>query len=110
MMTNNWISMHIFYASNPNPLLTEAVAPLIDELKQQRLIQHYFFIRYWQEGPHIRLRLLPTEGVEAETVTRKAEENISAYLQRRPALYNADNDYAKALYKDMFLTEYGEEQ
>jgi hypothetical protein len=110
MMTNNWISLHVFYASNPNPLLSEAVAPLIDELRERGLIQRHFFIRYWQEGPHIRLRLLPAGGVQEDEVKRRAEAKISAYLQRRPSLYTTDNALAKTFYKDMFLTEYGEEK
>src|SRR5215472_14113708 len=103
-MATHWISIHIFYNGNRNHMLTTCLEPLVQDLRKRNLVQHYFFIRYWQEGPHIRLRLLPAESVKAEAVTRRAEENISAYLQRRPALYNADNDYAKALYKDMFLT------
>ena len=107
-MTKNWISIHIFYASNANPMLIEALEPLVNDLRERGLIRRYFFIKYWQEGPHVRLRLLPAEGVREEEVKREAEEVINAYLKRRPALYSADNENAQSFYKDMYITEYGE--
>jgi hypothetical protein len=110
MTTRNWLSIHIFYASNANPMLLEALEPLANDLRERGLIQHYFFIRYFQEGPHIRLRLLLKEGVMEEEVKREAEEAINAYLKRRPAFYRADNDRAQSFYKDMYITEYGQEK
>lgn len=106
-MQNNWISMHIFYASSPNAMLTTCVDPLVQDLRTQGLIQRYFFIRYWQEGPHIRLRLLPAPGVKPEDIRQIIEPVVSAYLQLRPALYNADTVEAQDVYKRVFIAEYG---
>lgn len=110
MTTKKWLSIHIFYASNANPMLLEALEPLTIDLRERGLIQRYFFIRYFQEGPHIRLRLLVEEGVEEEDVKREAEKTINGYLKRRPALYSAENDKAQSFYKDMYITEYGQEK
>lgn len=109
MMKKDWVSIHIFYASKPNPLIIECIVPLINNLRERSLIQRYFFIKYWQEGPHVRLRLLPTEGVEQEEVKQAAESVIHAYLKHRPALYSVENDGAKSFYKEMFIAEYGKD-
>jgi thiopeptide-type bacteriocin biosynthesis protein len=108
-MAENWISIHIFYAGSPEPLLLEAIEPLVDTLRCRELIRRYFFIRYWQEGPHIRLRLLPAPGVEEE-VKALVQERIEGYLQRHPSLYRSDGERLAAFYKQMFITEYSQEK
>jgi len=109
-MPRTWIALHIFYASNQNPLLLDAVEPLVQDLRERGLIQRFFFIKYWQEGPHVRLRLLPAEGANEEEIKQRTETAIAAYLQRRPALYNAADESIAPFYKDIFIWEYGQEK
>lgn len=109
-MPNTWIALHIFYASNQNPLLLEAVEPLVQDLRERGLIQRFFFIKYWQEGPHVRLRLLPAEGADEDEIKLRAETAISAYLKRRPSLYNVADKSMAPSYKDIFIWEYGQEK
>ncbi|GAB3137375.1 thiopeptide-type bacteriocin biosynthesis protein [Micromonospora sonneratiae] len=104
-----WIGLHIYYASNANPLLLQCVGPLVARLREAGLIRRWFFIRYWVEGPHVRLRLLPSTGADAETVRSTALEELRAYLKRRPALYDAASADTGDLYHRMFVAEYGEE-
>jgi thiopeptide-type bacteriocin biosynthesis protein len=106
---NEWISLHVFYAANANPVLVNCVGPLTAELQEQGVLAKWFFIRYWLEGPHVRIRLLPSAPEHAETVRRTAEERITAYLRRRPALYEEDRDANADLYKNMYLAEYTQE-
>jgi thiopeptide-type bacteriocin biosynthesis protein len=106
---NEWISLHVFYAANANPVLVHCVGPLTAELRERGLLAKWFFIRYWLEGPHVRIRLLPSAPEHAETVLRTAEERLAAYLRRRPALYEEDRDASADLYKNMYLAEYTQE-
>jgi hypothetical protein len=108
-MTENWLSIHIFYTSNADPMLAECIQPLVAELRHRRMIQRYFFIKYWLEGPHVRLRLLQEEGVRHDQIRAVVEPAISAFLKRRPALYEQPTDGMDAFYKKMFIAEYGEE-
>lgn len=107
---HDWISVHVFYASNANPMLVECVQPLVDRLRADGMIARYFFIKYWLEGPHVRLRLLPAAGVDPAAVRAEVNTALDAFLRRRPALYEADQDGLADLYKQMFLAEYGEER
>ena len=89
-MVKNWISLHVFYYGDQNDLIVNCVAPLIAELRSQKLVQCSFFIRYWMEGSHVRLRLLPAAGVDEEKIKGIAEQAITIYLRRRPALFEPD--------------------
>lgn len=107
---HDWIALHVFYAANANPVLVHCVGPLTAELQEKGLLAKWFFIRYWLEGPHIRLRLLPSAPEHAEEVRKTAEERLTAFLARRPALYEEDRDNSADLYKNMYLAEYSQEQ
>jgi hypothetical protein len=103
-----WGALHVHYAGNLNPMLLECVEPLVRGLRQEGLLDRYFFIRYWLGGPHLRLRLLPTDPGFAAEVDRRAQESISAFLERRPALYDINPDDTQTLYKQLFLFEYSQ--
>jgi thiopeptide-type bacteriocin biosynthesis protein len=106
----DWIALHVFYAANANPMLAEGVGPLIDRLREDGLIRRWFFIRYWMEGPHVRLRILPSSRDVADRVRTEVEAALTAVLRRRPALYEADRDDSGEMYKRMYLAEYSQEQ
>lgn len=106
----DWMALHIFYAGNPAPLLSQCVAPLVRDLRRRGLIFRYFFIRYWMEGPHTRLRLRPARAEYAPEVRRLAEAAIEDYLRRRPAVYSVDSEMTADLYRQMFVAEYGERE
>ncbi|HTZ43222.1 MAG TPA: thiopeptide-type bacteriocin biosynthesis protein [Jatrophihabitans sp.] len=108
--TDRWISLHTFYAANSNPVLVHCIGPLVAELRERGLIEKWFFIRYWLEGPHTRLRLLPKEDVDPDEVRQLALSRIAAFLKRRPALYEEDRNNSDELYKNMFLAEYPQQR
>jgi thiopeptide-type bacteriocin biosynthesis protein len=105
-----WLSLHVFYAANANPVLVHCVRPLVERLQEQGLLRSWFFIRYWLEGPHVRLRLLPADAASAGAVAEAAEQAIADFLRRRPALYEEDRNASGDLYKNMFLAEYSQER
>lgn len=51
-MQRTWLSAHLFYAGDLHHLLRHLVIPLLQSTGYPA-----FFIRYWEGGPHIRLRL-----------------------------------------------------
>ncbi|MDG4832114.1 thiopeptide-type bacteriocin biosynthesis protein [Solwaraspora sp. WMMD1047] len=105
-----WISLHIYYASNSDPMLLRCVGPLVADLRDRGLLRRWFFIRYWLEGPHVRLRLLPADESAAEEVRLAAQEAIGAFLKNRPALYDASTAGAGDVYRQLYIAEYGEQR
>lgn len=101
-----WQATHVFYAANPRPLLLECVRPLVDELEAEKLIAGYFFINYWLEGPHVRLRLKPATPEAGPEVRRRTERAIDAFLAARPALYEVDSGFLNDFYNTLFEIEF----
>ncbi|MBD3907114.1 thiopeptide-type bacteriocin biosynthesis protein [Chryseobacterium sp. C-39] len=55
----NWISAYIFHDISFEKVLIELLKPFIEKLEKKDYVSTFFFIRYWEDGPHVRLRLLP---------------------------------------------------
>lgn len=108
-MPEDWIAFHVFYASDSNPIIVEAVRPLVAELRREELISGWFFIKYWMEGPHLRIRFRPSGEHARPIVAARARTALEEFLERRPALYDTDIDGLGDLYKQMYVAEYGEE-
>lgn len=105
-----WLALHAHYTSNPNPLLADCIGPLVAELRADDLIDQYFFIRYWLEGPHVRLRLLPKPGADDAEIVARAEQRLKEFFAVRPAAYEVDPDEVADMYQSMYLSEYTQEQ
>ena len=86
-MQRTWLSAHLFYAGDLHHLLRHLVIPLL-----QRTGYPAFFIRYWEYGPHIRLRLHVPETAmqEAKRLLYDASQvYFSSHPSRRDdAAYN----------------------
>ncbi|WP_066368570.1 thiopeptide-type bacteriocin biosynthesis protein [Herbidospora mongoliensis] len=82
-MTDRWISLHAFHRTGTDLLLVTAVDGLIKELDGR--LDRYFFLRYWEGGPHLRLRLLPRVPDDAATIGRRATAVLEEYLAAYPA-------------------------
>ncbi|MEV4447191.1 MULTISPECIES: lantibiotic dehydratase C-terminal domain-containing protein [Streptomyces] len=105
-----WQALYIFYTGNPRPVLTEYVKPLVDGLTADGLLARYFFLNYWLEGPHIRLRLKPSTPGHTAEVRRRAEEELRAFLRARPSLYEVRSDFYVGLYNTLFDLEFTPEE
>jgi len=83
--STDWVCAHIFYDTDQDVLLTDCLRPLVGELVTDGLVQRYFFLRYWEGGPHVRLRLLPARGADRAEVEQVAARRIRAFLALNPA-------------------------
>jgi thiopeptide-type bacteriocin biosynthesis protein len=84
LASHEWVSAHVFYNDDLDPLLVEMVDPLVRELAGEVLTDGYFFIRYWDRGPHLRLRCRATAGNRA-AVERRIVDRAGRFLSERPA-------------------------
>lgn len=83
-MEHTWLSAHIFYNGHPHLLLNNLVSPLLE-----RTGHSAFFIRYWENGPHIRLRM----QVGADEVSRLKTllaGHCHSFFAHYPALHRHD--------------------
>ncbi len=103
---SDWIGIHIFYGANARPMVVECIRPLVDELTGRGLLDSYFYMNYWMEGPHVRLRLRPRTAADDPAVRAAAEAAIQRFLTTRPALYEMDAGFRGELHEMLFKLEY----
>jgi len=86
MANRNWLSLHLYYEPPYPPFFLGAILPFLEELKEEELIISFFFIRYRERGPHIRLRLRCPSKVQLEKVRAKGEQLFETYFQQFPSI------------------------
>lgn len=105
---DEWVSLHIYYgAGGLSELVRNCVGPLTRAARQNTMIRTYFFIRYWENGFHIRLRAKPGEGVSRQHLRSVLRTEIERYLHANPSLYPSRGLYMNDYFVKMYELEYG---
>lgn len=68
---HHWVSAHVFTAHPLDLVVARLLPGLLAALRAGELADRAFFIRHWQSGPHLRLRIRLTEP-DAEPQARAA--------------------------------------
>jgi thiopeptide-type bacteriocin biosynthesis protein len=71
-----WTSFHLFYHGDLDLLLTAVLAPMLGDLLRDGIVQDWFFLRYWNGGPHIRLRVHTLHRAHVELAVKHAFETF----------------------------------
>lgn len=103
--SHDWVGLHVFYHGDADPLLTGWLRPTVERLRACGAAASYFFIRYWLEGDHIRVRMRPTPGVRRETLVALMEERIARFLERHPST-DRPPVLPASVHRSFFLAEY----
>ncbi len=80
----SWKAIHIFYYDNQDMILREGINAIM--MKNQ--IENYFFIRYWENGPHIRLRMKDI----SEEVLGKVKSEIRQFIEDNESKVQVNKD------------------
>ncbi|WP_316826877.1 thiopeptide-type bacteriocin biosynthesis protein [Pedobacter miscanthi] len=83
---DKWLSVYIFYQENANQLLKQLIHPFI-----LRWHAPWFFIRYWEGGDHIRLRLKAAK-LEHDSIIKALNLENTAIKSFRIAQYEPETD------------------
>jgi len=87
-----WISVHLYYEEPWENFLVDAVMPFVKNLNNTHLINCYFFIRYWEKGPHIRLRLKIIENTDTESLRKIIFKYFDNYFTKNPSFRKRNNN------------------
>ncbi|MFJ6671299.1 lantibiotic dehydratase C-terminal domain-containing protein [Actinosynnema sp. NPDC091369] len=76
-----WVGAHVFHRGDQDLLVTCAVVPLCEELSRGGKVRDWFFLRCWEGGPHVRLRLLTrvNPGVVRAAVARVCARHLAGH-------------------------------
>ena len=89
--SNKYISAHLFYGDNLNFLLKKGIEPFIN--KHKKRFGHWFFIRYNENGQHIRLRI-SIEETEFEKIKILMTNHFTYFFEKYPST-NTEIPYPK---------------
>jgi thiopeptide-type bacteriocin biosynthesis protein len=81
----DWLCWHLYYHANQDDILIAGVRPLVESLYEQRLIKRFFFLRYWDGGPHLRLRFQTARTGEAKDVAALIERALQRAIDAYPS-------------------------
>ncbi|RDZ28624.1 thiopeptide-type bacteriocin biosynthesis protein [Lysobacter silvisoli] len=82
----DWLSLHVFL-SDPvasERYLHERLAPAIQRWSADGALRQWFFIRYWEGGPHLRVRLAGPIAADEAAARAVLAEGVEPYLSARP--------------------------
>lgn len=104
-----WLSVHVFYYDAQDDLLLDCIRPLAATLRGDGVIDGFFFLRYFEEGPHVRVRTRVPDDIAAVTAAARIDSALQRFLAQRPSRgrlesnvegpRNADNTFAYRLYE-----------
>ncbi|ASO20671.1 hypothetical protein FHR81_005561 [Actinoalloteichus hoggarensis] len=84
-----WLSAHVFYHADSDPLLTDLLLPLIRRLRDEGSARRAFFLRHWEQGPHVRVRLqVPLR--QAERIRTEFQRSVLGHLAEHPGPADVD--------------------
>jgi Lantibiotic biosynthesis dehydratase C-term len=104
---NTWLSAHIFYHDEQDSLLLDCLRPLVRQLEERELIDSFFFIRYWEGGPHIRLRLGGDSAVLEAEAKPLLDARVAEYLIAYPSMALIQEEEVKLQHAQLYRREYG---
>ncbi|MDF9799372.1 putative nucleotidyltransferase [Catalinimonas alkaloidigena] len=84
--SRKWFSIEIYYASDQNRLITEAVPPFVQFLRQKNWVERCFFNRYTENGPHLSLFLITEEETFDTLIKPFANQCFEAYFKKAPSV------------------------
>ncbi|ADI05349.1 lantibiotic biosynthesis protein [Streptomyces bingchenggensis BCW-1] len=90
-----WVAVHLFHQGDLDTLLLDAVAPALTGLAQAGRIHGHFFLRYWEGGPHLRVRVLSGEPAHpvhngSQDIATELVDRWNAWLKEHPSPRSVD--------------------
>ncbi|WP_326542871.1 lantibiotic dehydratase C-terminal domain-containing protein [Pseudorhodoferax sp.] len=81
-----WFALHVFLsdAAQADRFLVEWAGPAVRALLHEGHARAWFFLRYWEGGPHLRLRLQGLPDDARQALLARARDAVRSHLSTRP--------------------------
>lgn len=99
--SSSWLSAHLYYNEPWETFLLQGVEPFLQTALKTGIAEHYFFVRYWERGPHIRLRIKGEATAIEEVLKPNLLEHFKGYFEANPSTRTEPEyppEYPEALY------------
>jgi hypothetical protein len=95
-----WVAAHVFHQGDLDALVVQAVGPVVDDLVTAGLVDDWFFLRHWEGGLHVRLRVRCVTPAAAPAVRERVTARCGGYLAAHPSEHTLSQDeYAESAAK-----------
>jgi hypothetical protein len=84
--THSWLSCYLYYAEPWEKFLVNQVKPFVESVIEKGLAEQFFFIRYWERGPHIRLRFKGSKNLINKTLKKKLKDEFLSFFHQHPSV------------------------
>jgi thiopeptide-type bacteriocin biosynthesis protein len=102
-MNNRWFSTYLFYPGDLDLMLSQLVASFIrDFFPPERQDIYYFFIRYWENGSHIRLRINADNTLQ-EILAEELKKRAHKFFIQYPGLSQSSSFHKETLFADHYI-------
>jgi thiopeptide-type bacteriocin biosynthesis protein len=82
---SRWVSAHLFFQGNLDHLLANLIAPLLKDLARDEHEPDFFFIRHWEGGPHVRLRIRALDAIRHALIRGEVQRRSTSYFDAWPS-------------------------
>jgi thiopeptide-type bacteriocin biosynthesis protein len=76
-----WTGIHCrlsWAADDVDAFIADTLAPMIDHVKQSGLFTDWYFLRYWETGPHLRIRVQDAQPETVDKIVDSLRDLVSA--------------------------------
>ncbi len=80
-----WLSAHLYFDEPWEDFLIKIVKPYCETVVGSSAAEYYFFIRYWDRGPHIRLRFYGKKEALENILRPNLEEYFKNFFRMTPS-------------------------
>ncbi|MBC7919721.1 MAG: hypothetical protein H7Z75_01385 [Ferruginibacter sp.] len=91
-----WLSVYLCFAEPWETFLVQAVKPFVEHAMNEQWARQFFFIRYWERGPHLRLRFKGNAQTLEGTLKPALLRHFGDYFIQHPSRRH-DPDWTSAL-------------
>lgn len=89
-MGMGWQSVYIYYNASWEQFIRECLSPLMATVNDD--VEKYFFVRYFENGPHLRLRFCCFNGANLNITKQTIEYHLRNYLADCPSFREVERD------------------
>ena len=106
MSERSWVSAHLFYHADQDAVIVGVIKPSVDRLREAGVADGFFFLRYWEGGPHVRFRVLTESPEEVRAIV---EQTAAEFYAASPSTTSmSEKDYAESAPAHAALEEMAE--
>lgn len=99
MTEEPWNSVHIRCDGDLDSLMQEVILPCLSAAQERSQDYQWFFLRYWEHGPHIRLRFRTGTPAESTTIRAELADRMNDWLPRSETTYHLDQSAYEVLHR-----------